>query len=101
METVYFDNNATTRTADEVLEDVSKYGAYKAQQWLKQGKYNLNKNENEIANLCIEKKYANLLRNQNRVKEIDKILSKRTIDWHNTEAVHQWKTAYEAEKKYY
>lgn len=44
------------------FEDVSKYGAYKAQQWVKQGKYNLTKEEMEEENKRIKEYYNNLLR---------------------------------------
>lgn len=37
-------------------DDVKKYGAYKAQQWVKQGKYNLTKEELEKENERIKKK---------------------------------------------
>lgn len=42
------------------FEDVSKYGAYKAGQWVKQGKYNLTKEEMEIENKRIKEYYNNL-----------------------------------------
>ena len=38
-------------------EDVNKYGAYKAQQWVKQGKYNLTPEELEKENERIKAKY--------------------------------------------
>ncbi|MBQ3127818.1 MAG: hypothetical protein IJC13_02135 [Clostridia bacterium] len=38
-------------------EDVNKYGAYQAQQWVKQGKYNLTPEELEKENERIKAKY--------------------------------------------
>lgn len=40
--------------------DVSQYGAYQAQKWLEQGKYNLSAEELEIVHLQIERKYQPL-----------------------------------------
>lgn len=42
-------------------KDVSKYGAYKAQQWVKQGKYNLSPKELEKENKRIKEKYDKML----------------------------------------
>lgn len=78
-------------------EDVDQYGAYQAQQWVKQGKYNLNKEEMAVETLRINKKYGwstNSDENNNGAT-ID------NIDWHDTEAVRQWKAANAAERKYY
>lgn len=41
-------------------EDAMKYGAYKAQQWAKQGKYNLNKEELKMEEERIKAKYKYL-----------------------------------------
>ena len=41
-------------------EDVKKYGAYKAQQWVKQGKYNLTPEELKKERECIKKQYEYL-----------------------------------------
>lgn len=41
-------------------EDVSKYGAYQAQQWVKQGKYNLTPEELKKENERIKAKYEHL-----------------------------------------
>lgn len=41
-------------------EDVEKYGAYKAQQWVKQGKYNLSSEETKKEEERIKAKYAYL-----------------------------------------
>lgn len=43
------------------FEDVSKYGAYKAEQWVKQGKYNLTPEEMEKENKRIKEKYNKIL----------------------------------------
>ena len=42
-------------------KDVSKYGAYKAQQWVKQGKYNLSPKELEKENKRIKEEYDKML----------------------------------------
>ena len=42
-------------------EDVKKYGAYKAQQWVEQGKYNLTPEEMEKERERIKKYYDHLL----------------------------------------
>lgn len=89
-------------------EDVNKYGAHQAQQWVKQGKYNLNAKELEYTNLQFEKKqlemYA-LVTGMNperkaRIEEINKILASTPWDCRNTEAVRQWQKAHDAESKY-
>lgn len=41
-------------------EDVQKYGAYQAQQWMKQGKYNLNEEELKKEEERIKKKFEYL-----------------------------------------
>lgn len=41
-------------------EDARKYGAYQAQQWVKQGKYNLTKEELKQENKRLKKKYEHL-----------------------------------------
>ena len=40
--------------------DVAQYGAYQAQKWVEQGKYNLNPEELEIVHLQIERKFQHL-----------------------------------------
>lgn len=41
-------------------DDVKKYGAYQAQQWVKQGKYNLSPEELKFEEERIRKKFENL-----------------------------------------
>lgn len=84
-------------------EDVIEHGAYQAQKWVKQGKYNLNVEELEIVQLQIERKYQHLYSigsseacYQERMKEIDAILATKKWDCKNTEAVHQWQKAHDA-----
>lgn len=90
-------------------DDVRDYGAYQAQQWVKQGKYNLNKQELEITHLQYEKKHLELCvlvssynsdKEKARIKEIDEILASKSWDYRKAEAVFQWQKAHEAESKY-
>ena len=89
--------------------DVAQYGAYQADKWVKQGKYNLNEAELEITHLQYEKeriemyKLVTLLgdREKARLEEIEKILASTPWDCRKTEAVLQWQKAHDAESKYY
>ncbi len=89
-------------------EDVKQYGAHQAQQWVKQGKYNLNAKELEYTSLQFEKNqlemYA-LVTGMNperkaRIEKINKILASTPWDYRNTEAVRQWQKTHSAESKY-
>lgn len=87
--------------------DVAQYGAYQAQKWVEQGKYNLNPEELEIVHLQIERKFQHLYsigssdsKYTQKVKEIDAILATKHWDCRNTEAVRQWQKAHDAESKY-
>lgn len=87
--------------------DVAQYGAYQAQKWVEQGKYNLNPEELEIVHLQIERKFQHLYsigisdrKYTDKIKEIDAILATKHWDCRNTEAVRQWQKAYDAESKY-
>lgn len=87
--------------------DVAQYGAYQAQKWVEQGKYNLNPEELEIVHLKIERKFQHLYslgssdrKYTQKIKEIDAILATKTWDCRNTEAVRQWQKAHEAENRY-
>ena len=90
-------------------DDVKQYGAYEAQQWVKQGKYNLNEEQLKITHLQYEKKSLRLYsygssnnkEYTERIKEIDNILKSATWDYRKTEAVLQWQRAHDAESKYY
>lgn len=42
-------------------EDIAKYGAYQAKQWVKQGKYNLTPEEMELERKRIKEKYDKML----------------------------------------
>lgn len=87
--------------------DVAQYGAYQAQKWVEQGKYNLNPEEIEIVHLQIERKFQHLYsigssdrKYTDKIKEIDAILANKHWDCRNTEAVRQWQKAHDAESKY-
>lgn len=87
--------------------DVAQYGAYQAQKWVGQGKYNLNPEELEIVHLQIERKFQYLYsigssdsKYTQKVKEIDAILATKHWDCRNTEAVRQWQKAHDADCKY-
>ena len=87
--------------------DVNQYGAYQAQKWLEQGKYNLNPEELEIVHLQIERKYQYLYslgtsdsEHTKKIKKIDAILATKTWDCRNTEAARQWQKAHVAESRY-
>ncbi|MBQ4546041.1 MAG: hypothetical protein IJA17_02665 [Oscillospiraceae bacterium] len=82
-------------------EDLINYGAFKTYKWVDQGKYNLTKEEMEIENLRLKRKYALLYNKKDELDKIDKILSVKKIDWHNTEAAQQWKKACVEENKYH
>ena len=88
--------------------DIAKYGAYQAQKWVKQGKYNLNSEELEIVHLQIERKFQHLYsigssdsKYTQKIREIDSILATKHWDCRNTEAVKQWQKAHDAESKYF
>lgn len=93
---------------DELYKaDVAQYGAYQAQQWVKQGKYNLNPEELEIVNLKIERHIQHLYsigssdkKYTQKIQEIDAILATKHWNCRNTEAVRQWNMAHDAESKY-
>lgn len=87
--------------------DVAQYGAYQAQKWVEQGKYNLNDEELEIVHLQIERKFQYLYSigssdssYSKRVKELDAILATKNWDCRNTQAVKLWQKAHDAEDKY-
>lgn len=90
--------------------DIAQYGAYQAQKWVEQGKYNLNSAELEITHLQYELKHLQLItigssfnrdKEKARMEEIKQILATKKWDCRNTEAVKQWKSAHNAESKYY
>lgn len=90
---------------DELYKaDVAQYGAYQAQKWVEQGKYNLNPEELEIVHLQIERKFQHLYslgcsnkkyaeQYEAKIKEIDAKLATKKWDCRNTEAVRQWQKA--------
>lgn len=80
-------------------KDISEYGGYQAQQWVKQGKYNLNNDEMKIESLRLKRKYASSLTPKSELEEMDRVLSTKQIDWENTEAVHMWRKACNAERE--
>jgi hypothetical protein len=90
--------------------DVAQYGAYQAQKWVEQGKYNLNPEELEIVHLQIERKFQHLysLGCSNKkyaeeyavkIKEIDAKFATKKWDCRNTEAVRQWQKARAADPR--
>ncbi len=100
-------NRIIIENDDLYKADVDQYGAYQAQKWVKQGKYNLNPEELEIVHLKIERDHQKLYsigssddRYAKRVKELDAILATKHWDCQNTEAAKQWRKAHDAEKTY-
>lgn len=90
-------------------EDVNQFGAYQAQKWLEQGKYNLNAAELEITHLQYELKHLRLItigssynrdKEKARMAEIQEILATKNWDCRKTEAVLQWQKAHDAEQAY-
>lgn len=90
--------------------DVAQYGAYQAQKWVEQGKYNLNPEELEIVHLQIERKFQHLYslgcsnkkyaeQYEAKIKEIDAKLATKKWDYRNTEAVRQWQRACAADPR--
>ena len=90
--------------------DVAQYGAYQAQKWVEQGKYNLNPEELEIVHLQIERKFQHLYslgcsnkkyaeQYAAKIKEIDAKLATKKWDCRNTEAVRQWQKARAADPR--
>ena len=78
-------------------EDLRTHGAYQSMTWVKQGKYNLNKEELDVEHLRLKKKYEHSHISKNELEEINAILDQKIFDWHDTEAVRQWKRAYAAD----
>lgn len=81
-------------------EDIRNHGGYLAQQWMNQGKYNLNNEELEIANLQSKRNNASSLTSKSELEKIDKILADKKIDWRNTEAACMWKMAFDTEHQH-
>ena len=85
-------------------DDIRQYGAYQAHKWVQQGKYNLNKDELQIRNLQIEKKFINLYSSSSKMtderkaqlKEINDKLAASNWDYRNTEGLKQWQQAHDA-----
>ena len=65
-------------------DDVNQHGAYKAQRWVEQGKYNLTDEEKKM--LEDQKKHRYTL---------------KEFDYKNTRATQQWQKAHDAEDKYH
>lgn len=88
--------------------DVAQYGAYQAQKWVEQGKYNLNEAELEITHLQFELKTEEMYShvtgmNPERKAKIERIkqtLATKHWDCRDTEALRQWQKAHDAESKY-
>ena len=78
--------------------DILKYDAWQVKKWATQGKYNLTKEENEIYTLQAQLKYRTL--SQNEIN-LHKASLEKKMDWHDTEAVRQWKKARATESKYH
>lgn len=72
---------------DELYKaDVARYGAYRTQKWVEQGKYNLNADEKKTVEIQAQKKYRYYL---------------TQFDSRNTEAAQRWQKAHDAESKHY
>lgn len=87
--------------------DVAQYGAYQAQKWVEQGKYNLNAAELEITHLQFELKTEEMYSlvtgmNPERKAKIERIkqtLATKHWDYRNTEALKQWEKARAADPR--
>lgn len=87
--------------------DVAQYGAYQAQKWVEQGKYNLNAAELEITHLQFELKTEEMYSlvtgmNPERKAKIERIkqtLATKHWDCRNTEALRQWEKARAADPR--
>ena len=92
---IIIENNALYR------KDVREHGAVLAQKWLKEGKYNLNKKELEIAMAQIKLGYLNLVDDQTEKKEeLKKIIESANWDYNKAEAYLQWQKIHDAETRY-
>ena len=88
--------------------DVAQYGAYLAQKWTEQGKYNLTPEELEIVRFQIRRRFQQLysLGNSDNEcdltsKEKDVLLASKHWDCRKTEAALQWEKIHATERKYH
>ena len=89
-------------------DDVNNHGAYNAQQWVKQGKYNLTSEEMKVEHAKIQldilKLYSirpGLRPEEEKSKvEYERIISEANIDWTQTEAAKVWSRAHSVDMSY-
>ena len=78
-------------------EDLMNHGAVQTMQWVKEGKYNLNSEENKIEELSIKKKFEHLYAIGDSAKEkalqeeMKQIAS--SFDYKNASGVRAWRKA--------
>ena len=89
-------------------DDVKQHGAYQAQQWVKQGKYNLTPDELNVEHARIQLKMLKLYSIGTRMKpeeekskaEYERIIADANIDWTQTKAVKAWSRAHSVNMSY-
>ena len=89
-------------------DDVKNHGAYNAQQWVKQGKYNLNSEEMKVEHARIQLKFLKLYsigtvpkpEDEKQKAEYERIIAEANIDWTQTEAAKAWSRAHSVDMSY-
>ena len=89
-------------------DDVKSHGAYHAQQWVKQGKYNLTPEEMKVEHARIQLNFLKLYSVGTTMKpeeekskaEYERIIAEANIDWTQTEAVKAWSRAHSVDMSY-
>ncbi len=89
-------------------DDVNNHGAYNAQQWVDQGKYNLTPEEMKVEYARIQLNSLKLfsirremtLEEEKSKVEYERIISEANIDWTQTEAAKVWSRAHSVDMSY-
>ena len=89
-------------------DDVNNHGAYNAQQWVDQGKYNLTTEEMKIEHARIQLYWLQLYsihrrmtpEEENSKAEYERIVAEANIDWTQTEAAKAWSRAHSVDMSY-
>ena len=89
-------------------DDVKKHGAYQAQEWVKQGKYNLTSEEMKVEYARIQLKFLKLYsigtvpkpEDAKQKAEYERIIAESNIDWTQTEAKKAWSRAHSLDMSY-
>ena len=89
-------------------DDVNNHGAYNAQQWVDQGKYNLTPEEMKVEYARIQLNSLKLfsirremtLEEEKSKVEYERIISEANIDWTQTEAAKAWSRAHSVDMSY-